>query len=119
MGKGGIEGFEAIPVENLCDACNDCHEHTYEAILEDAEPDDLRQLVKVRLRRSVLALNQVSPLRGVLQIPRSPPQHFWMYFMGQTHFFGVIDRKYSFWECRSCAMYAHIKLKKEAIANAS
>lgn len=97
MRKGRIERALAVQAKMLGHDRNDSHEHPQKTVLEDADPNDLHQnqpLFTIPPSCKIdLTLNQVSPLRGILQIPCSPPQHFCIQFNGHTHCFGLIPRK--------------------------
>jgi hypothetical protein len=67
-----------------------------------------------------MMLNHVSPLWGVLHGPLCPQHILLNQFSGNTQgLMGCIRRKYSFWSCRSGAMYEHIRAKKDEMAKAS
>lgn len=95
MRKGRIKRALAVQAEMLGHDRNDSHEHPQKTVLEDADPNDLHQNqpLFIGTQSTNLTLNQVNPLRGILQIPCSPPQHFCIQFNGQTHCFGLIPRK--------------------------
>lgn len=90
----------------LGDDGNDGEKGADEAVLEDAEPDNLVAISKGNSpipRR--LTLNQVRPLRGLRSQPlSSPPVHFCIHVTGHTQFFGCTPLKYSFCSCRFGAM---------------
>ena len=90
------ERFETIKISSLGYDGHDSEEDADEAVLEYRDPDHLRHGLVLALSAKVpaLTLNQVRPLCGVLSQPFStPPVHFWKYFMGQIHLFGLIVRK--------------------------
>lgn len=61
-------------------------------------------------------LNQVNPLLGCLIFPLA---HLLIQLAGHGHGLTTMVAKYSFWRRRSGAIKKHIKVKNEAIANAS
>lgn len=104
VGEGGVEGFETVSAEGLGDDGDNSHRDADETVLEDAHPNDLEMLADCARRGRVChTLKYVKPLRGVRQMPRSPPQHFLNQGTGQIQFLGVMVLKYSFWAWRSGA----------------
>lgn len=95
--KGRIQRLQAIVAHGLCDDGYQSHEDPDETVLEYSQPDNLRPHVSSYFTRlltfGTFTLNHVSPLLGVLKIPRSPPQHFLNQLSGQTQGLGLKPRK--------------------------
>lgn len=102
MRESRIQALLAISTIGFRDDRNDGHGDSRETILKNADPNDLETVSASDPRESrqsrpscivSLTLNQVNPLRGVLQQPLSPPQHLASQVNGQTQLFGLIARK--------------------------
>lgn len=95
--KGRIQRFQAIIANRLCDDGYQGHENPDKTVLEYSQPDNLRPHVSSTFAKfsplGILTLNHVSPLLGVLNMPRSPPQHFLNQVKGQTQDLGLNPRK--------------------------
>ena len=93
VAKGRAQRGVAVAAEQLGDERHEREEHADEAVLEDADPDDLHSQFS-QTTQGRLTLNQVRPLRGIRKGPLSfPPVHFWNQLMGMTQFTGLRPRK--------------------------